>query len=335
MNELPERPFSSLTSTLEKQLVNYRFLLLILTFSLIAYGLAKLGGKALPDIALGVGTGTLSSLIVVWLYGRIAEERAMRRISRDSAIASASETHNFLYTHFEQVVPKKTYPRTSAPTEDFRRDFAPNLETSSIYLHRGSDAGFAAFRIYSLAHLDALKTKVRITFCILDPRATDALWQRARLEIDANQGICSDDEIRSEAEKIRTEIYISLEALFSVRHSLSIQVVFHRDSPFFRAEVFDKAIFISYYLGGEYPGTYQFGNSSYVYKAFQNSINLLCHKPSCRINIDSALTAGNFSNYLHELGFDGSLMELEKMREEKFSLRLKSLPPFSSPNQLF
>lgn len=248
-------------SDLEKETVNQRFVLVLLGVIAIAFRLAFLGNKGWPDAAIGVGSALVASVIVVWLYGRFAEERSIRRIARESATASVSATHDFLVKHFEQVVPRRTYAKTTSPTVEFQRDFVPQLAGSRFYFHRGSDASFAAFRICCLAHHQAIKAKLRISFCVLDPRADQLLRQRAKLELEAGGGSYTQEQLACSTEQVRRAIFIAMEALFSVRHNRSVQLFFHRDNPFFRAEIFDDALFISYYLGGEYPGTYLFSCS--------------------------------------------------------------------------
>src|SRR5262249_13015348 len=152
-----------------------------------------------------------------------------RRIAQESATASVSKTHEFLVKHFEQVVPARTYARTTSPTEEFRRDFASHLEKSKIYLHRGADAGFAAFRVAALAHLPSIRSKLRMNFCVLDPRSDSLLRQRAKLELDNNNRrnrSYSSQDLVDEQKKVQTAIYVALDTLFSVRHLRSVQVFF-------------------------------------------------------------------------------------------------------------
>ena len=309
----------------EGENINLRGLLLAIGLWLVAIALMWLGDKGIPDLLIGVGGGLVSSVAVVFMYSRFAEEISLARISERSAKIATKVANEFLVKRFEQTMPAKTYERTSAPTIEFRDDFVSRLRDSKIYLHRG-DGNFVTFRLFCCAANEAIKSKVQVSLCILDPTADLVVQQRARIELDTKGTQHSNEELSQQVSRILMSIFQSLMALFDIRHTRSVEVFLHRESSFYRSEILDGSLFITYYIGGEFPGTYLYSSQSYVYQAFLHGFKAATTCASMRINFDSRLTEAEFIDKLRGLGCTTSLEELRLSRDESYAIRKTSLP---------
>ena len=326
-NPAPEADGNSQLFRLERENTNFWFFIAIALITVISYWVATKLGKDHGDILVGIGTGVASSTFVVWAYGRFAEERSQARIGKEATNAALNAAGNFLRTRFEQVLPKSTYPKSRRPTEEFRRDFVPHLEKSKLYLHRGDDAGFAAFRLATHAYHPAVKSLLTVQFCVLDPRAVAHVRQRAKLELEnSNEQNFSEAQLQQQAAHVRRKIFITLFALFTVRHVRPVEVFLHRDISFFRAEIFDDAVFLSFYRGGEFPGTYQFDKDSFVYQAFLNATQMSIEASAYYIKFNLQLTEDAFKQHLLELECEISFADLEAAWVKEKGRKTKALP---------
>lgn len=312
---------------LERENTNLWFFIAIACIIVASYWIAMKFDKTYGDILLGIGTGIASSTFVVWAYGRFAEERSQVRIGKEATNAALNAAGAFLKARFQQVLPKSTYPKSKRPTEEFRRDFVLHLVRSKIYLHRGDDAGFAAFRMATHASHPAVKSLLTVHFCVLDPRADAHVRQRAKLEIEnSGEQRYSEAQLQQQASKVRRKIFVTLFSLFTIRYVRSVEVFFHRDISFFRSEIFDDAVFLSFYRGGEFPGSYQFEKDSFVYQAFLNATQMSMEASAYRIRFDATLTEEAFKQHLQELGCDIDFSDLESAWTKEKARKSRALP---------
>lgn len=318
-------PFKLQKRDAENENINLRGLILAIGLWAVAIALMWIGDKGLPDLLIGVGGGLVSSVAVVFIYSRFAEEISLTRISERSAKIATQVAEEFLIGRFDQLMPRKTYAKSTAPTNDFRNDFAPKLKSSKFYFHRG-DGSFSAFRLYSTANIEAIRTKIRVSLCLLDPNAVAAIDQRAKIELDAKGNHYSADQLKERVARVRMSTYVSLVALFDIRHTRPVEVFLHQESSFYRAEILDDSLFVTYYIGGEFPGTYLYGKESHVYQAYLSGFNAICACASRRIEFNSNFAENQFSQILTELGYSGTLLDLRKERDDSYALRTQSLP---------
>lgn len=308
---------------------NLWFILALLAVGSISVGIAWYGSKDLNDVLLGMGTGVFASAAVVWGYGIYAERRANVVIAAACTDAAMAQTKAYLATHFFRSIPIETYDKTSAPTEKFCRDFAPRLVKSAEYIHRGADAGFAVFRLTELINHRCILDKQSIQLQLLDPRAEALLEQRVRIEFESNKTTYSPQDVAKKVADLKLDIYVSLYSAFCICHVRPITVVFHRDNPFYRAEILGDVAFISFYLGGEYPGTFLFGSDSHIYRAFRRSLDITLAAPAGRIDLNQATKHADFIDFLRSLEFAGEVADLEQGRQSRFQKHRARLP-FSS-----
>ena len=273
----------------ENENINLRGLVLAIGLWMIAIALMWIGDKAIPDLLIGVGGGLVSSVAVVFIYSRFAEELSLTRISERSAKIATRVAEDFLVKRFDQLMPLKTYAHSTAPTVDFRNDFGPRLRNSKFYFHRG-DGSFSAFRLYTTANLEPIRSKVQVSLCLLNPMDGPALLQRATIELAAKGSHYAEADVSERIQKIKKLTLISLIALFDIRHTRPVDVYLHSESSFYRAEILDDALFITYYIGGEFPGTYLYSGGSHAYQAYLAGFKAICACAGRRIDFRYTLS---------------------------------------------
>jgi hypothetical protein len=159
-------------------------ILYVIATILVAIGLIILAvwqhNQVLSTIPLAIGTSIIASLLVQTFYARFAQERFIKKVAADTASAAVGYAESVLHNHFTRVVPRKIYPQSPQPLDEFRRDIAEQLRTSKFYRHKGDGASFAGFRLTKLAAHPDMTSKEMITLCVLDPRADRLVHQHAR-----------------------------------------------------------------------------------------------------------------------------------------------------------
>lgn len=310
----------------------YAISILLVAIGLIIFALLP-SNQTISAIPLAIGTSILAALIVQSVYGRIAEERIVKKVAAETASAAVGYAKSVLHDHFTHVVPRTTYPRTLHPTREFRRDMAAQLRKSKIYLYKGDAASFAGFRLTKLATHPDLISKDKITICILDPRAERLVKQHARQKLRTKGNAYSKEDIAKKSDEIREEIFITLVALLDISHLIGVEVILHRESLFFRSEIFEDGLFVSYYLGGHYPGTYFFTRDTYIYEAFQLNFQQIMDCSDYIVRFGDALSEEEFCKQLEALGCAYDISLLRQKRDELYSTYEASLP--FEPNSLF
>ena len=288
--------------------------------------------KFFSSVPLAVGTSIMASMIVQEIHGRIVQERMMKKIAEDSATAAISYAQDVLSESFTNVVPKKTYPRTQKPLLTFRNDMAEQLRHSKQYRHKGDAASFAGFRLTKLAAHPVISSKEQITLCILDPREDRLLYHQARQKLRTTGARFSREDIQERASKIREEIFITLVAMFDIAHLVRVNVALHKENLFFRSEIFEQGVFVSYYLGGSYPGTYFFDRNTHVFAAFMLNFAQILDFSEYNLHFGDEITEQEFLQHLQALKCPDSIEALRKKRDTKYSQYENSLVfPTSEP----
>jgi hypothetical protein len=281
------------------------------------------------QISSAVGTSVLAALLVQWLYGLMAEQALAQAVAVEASNAAEEQTKTFLYERFARVVPIKSYARSQEPTEEFRADIEKLLRTSRSYRHKGSAAGFAGFRLQMLKNHQAIKDLDQIVFCILDPREQGLLEQQAWLKLtNAGERAFTREDLSRETDQLREEAFITLVTLYDIAHERPTTVYLHTENLFFRSEIFDDGLFISYYLGGEYPGTYLYENSTFVWKAFLvNFQNVVRYSGTERcMEFRRQTDEAVFMQWIAELGCTADLPTLRSKRDALHATYRASVP---------
>lgn len=269
------------------------------------------------EILIAIGTSILASILFYILYSMSAEEKVLREISESSAKAATEFATSLFQQRFESMLPVKVYPATSAPVEEFDIDFNNLLRDSKIYKHKGDSAGFATFRLTVLSERGYPLDK-EITLLLLDPRRKDLFEERAKHELSSLHKMYNKAELLETANKLRNNVYITLMGLYDICHITKVQVAFYEEHVFFRTELMDGGAFLTYYLGGEFPGSYLYPQKTFTYKAYFTNFRQVYDSSTKKISFDNRLQDDEFAKDLQELGCEFNIDDLRKFKDERF-----------------
>jgi hypothetical protein len=152
------------------------------------------------------------------------------------------------------------------------------------------------------------------------------------------------DGLEREMEKLRQDVFVTMVALFDIRHMVTTNLYFHVDLPFFRCELFDEGMFLTYYLGSAtYPETLHFANRTRPYMAYNKGLELTrrfasksMYLSSVGPSADLVDTDEKLLDRLRELGCQADLNVLRQKMEERFeALQTELQGGGVSPQELF
>ena len=266
------------------------------------------------EILIAVGTSIVSSIVFYTLYSRTAEERVLRNITR----ASADYATSLFTERFERMLPTKVFPATSLPTAEFDLYFNPMLTRSKTYRFKGDSGSFTSFRVTYLIE-STYHLEKEITLLLLDPRETRLFEERAQIELAGSKGQYSRAQLKEKTKEMQNDVYVTLVALFDIRHRINVDVAFHRELMFLRSEIVDDGIFVTYYLGGEFPGTYLYSQNTLAYEAYLMNFRQNCEIAVARFSFNNELEEDSFIAILKELGSETNMEDLRRLKDERFA----------------
>ena len=271
-------------------------------------------GILLVSISGSVVASTIMYVLLSWFVEPARQEAQAQQTTR-YAIAVA---HEQFQARFEVSLPTATYEASDIPKGEFSNAFVRLLLASRRYDHKGTAGRFTTFRLTRLHDHDEVRKLREIRLCLLDPRAEDPIRAHAIHRIRERRQNADDDSIAEEMQQIREDVFVSLVALFGIRNSLPTTVFLHTDLPFFRCEMFDTGMFLTYYLGGaRYPATLQFSSDTQPYEAYRYSLDLTHNYAPVVLEFKSSGPPGTLNTVdklmaqLAELGCDLDLTGLQ------------------------
>jgi hypothetical protein len=299
---------------------------LALALGLIAAGyLAILPAKYL-DAFRAVGESILASLVLYILISLFLDPR--RQLHQAHALAGYAifEANKQFQQRFEVSLPTAVYEASSVPKVDFRKDFVALMTRSTRYDHCGTTAHFASFRLASARGHPEVTQLDQVRLCIVDPRADDIIRAHCVLRMQDDIEPKHAARIASEIRRMKEEVYITLVALFDIGSNISTVVYLHANLPYFRCEMFDDGMFLTYYLGGaQYPETLEFSSSTRPYQAYRSAMLLVRRFATKTVQFgytgpssDLIEDEGALTALLSHLGCTTSLDELRVKRDERF-----------------
>lgn len=269
------------------------------------------------QILIAIGTSILASILFYLLYSRTAEERVLREVSTQVTLMATEYATSLFQQRFNKMMPTKIYPETGVPSREFNDDFDEILQKSMIYKYKGDAASYTTFRLHMLCQKGNLLDK-EIKLLLLDPRELQLFEDRAQVELTKRPS--SKAELTSYANELRQKVYVTLVALFDISHSSRIEVAFHKEHPFFRSEIFEEGIFLTYYLGGEFPSTYLYSRDTVSYNALLLNFWQNYNASKDHIVFNDQLTEATLRSVLDSLGCTDSIEELRRKKEEGFKI---------------
>ena len=271
-------------------------------------------GAIWVEILIAIGTSIISSIIFYFIYSRTAEKYILKSVAETSTEYALS----LFRKQYKEMLPSQIFPATNLPTKRFDSYYNPLLEKSKTYRYKGDSANYTVFRLAYLLN-SATFLKKEITLLLLDPREQQLFEERAQIELSNSMEKYSREHLKVKTNKMRMDVYVSLVALFDERHRLNVKVAFHKELMFFRSEIFDDGIFVTYYLGGEFPATYLYHADTLVYKAYLMNFRQNDEPVTLRLSFNNRLGEKQFITFLNELGNQASLEDLRQMKEKRFA----------------
>ncbi|HEX8566005.1 MAG TPA: hypothetical protein VF648_10080 [Pyrinomonadaceae bacterium] len=270
------------------------------------------------QVFLAIGTSMCSSMLFYIFYSSFLEKRVLKDVTENAAKDAVIYANSLYLERFERMIPSFTYPSTSSPMPEFQIHFNNILKKSKIYKFKGEEGGFTAFRIYKLSDKGFLLQK-DITLLIMDPRSKTLIRERAKIDLASFKPNFSKQELESHIQVMRKGIYATVVSVFDISHKTRVQLGFHTEHLFFRSEIFDDGIFVTFYLGGEFPGTAFYSSNTYIYQAFLENFRQINKSAVPTISFSTQMTDNNLLEFLKKLDCEFKLDELREFNKELFS----------------
>jgi hypothetical protein len=275
-----------------RRLVTTAFALAVVFGLLVGFVLTLFDDRlTLDSILSSIGVNLIASVMFAlffsWLSGNI-QQRALLANLRE-AYGAATERQEAATVRLSQKIdaltgelfgklagfqrlymPDATYEASVVPAPEFNRDINASLAEAFNYAFRGTSAKFVSLRLERIRprNLNAVE------IVTLDPQSTEALKARAVERLQQrradNMPAASVEEV---IEDIRQEILMSLVALFDQRQRCSVKVAFAQEPSATRLEVFDDAVYVSWYQSPKstrlpFPETFRFLRGSFLYEVY-------------------------------------------------------------------
>jgi hypothetical protein len=286
---------------------------------------------SLPDILRGVGSSVIASIILYVLVSVLIDPKREVAQAQQAIMYGVQAANRQFAERFEVALPTAVYEGSNLPKPMFRDAFVDLLSSSTRYDFKGDSASFTTYRLARCCDRPEIRRLDQIRLCVLDPLSDRAVSIYAEQYL--RQHGQSYDAIKAAemAIEIKTDIFVSLWTLYSIRHKVTVSVYFHADLPFFRCELFDGGMFLTYYLDRkiypDYPETLQFSARTRPYRAYSNAVAVArTFAPKmvmfCEMSpgADVINTDDKFLALLNDLGCELPQEELDRRRDKRFQL---------------
>jgi len=330
----------------------YTRLLTLNTLAVVlAIGLVLVGLSFLPipstavTLAIGsVGSGVVASVVVYAIVSlRLDPIRQAEQTNR-----IISQVNDIWYQQFNQRfqewLPTHTYTGSEVLRRDLREEFARLVKSSDRYDYKGGTANYTTFRLFTLARHPDIRRLHEIRLCLLDPRQMTPLKAFGVQQLQQRRITATDDEIEAITARIKNDIYISIVALFDIRHAVSTAIYFHGDLPVSRCEMFDDGMFLTYYQADvKYPPVFQFAANTSSFRTYKQNMDLTREFAAKVLRFDRTgpsadlvHTAELLQQRLTDLGCRESVATLREQMEARFvALRRELEVVHMDPKELF
>ncbi|MBA9004998.1 hypothetical protein [Thermomonospora cellulosilytica] len=228
-------------------------------------------GEAFSAIGLNLVASVIFALFYTTISGNIQERMLMEQI--EGTIGSVSqELLGKLAGYEAHYMPAATYDAGTQFSEEYNDAVSQSLATTTSYMFRGTSAKYVPPRLH-LAPRGRLR---RVSILMLDPRAKAAIEARAAIKRDQTNSTKTVTEL---AREVTDEILMSVVALFDCRHFCESEIAFTRDVAATRIELFDDAVYISWYQGPDsakkpIPESLKFARGTFPYEVHAQEAHL-------------------------------------------------------------
>lgn len=293
----------------------------------LSMGIAKpnTAEKIVGLVLTTLGLSATSSCIFAFFYGRRAQERMLFAIASESA----NTTQNLFVERFANVLPEIIFPESRRPTDDYFTFFSNMMDNSNTYLYKGDVAALTSVRIVDMAKTTRALVNNNVRMLLLDPRTDAAFLESARAQLAREAGVhrtgATDPDtiptLAARAAEMKADVLASAWGLFKIREYLPhLQLGLYATPPVFFSQLVDDGLFLSFYLGGEYPRGYFYRKTSVVYAAYAKDFQLTWEIARGRgdtLNLEASCSPSDLNAWLTNLGL-GTLKVGEKIVDEEY-----------------
>ncbi len=239
---------------------------------------------------------------------------------------------------FENVLPELIFPETRTPTDDYREFFGTMIDSSSNYYYKGDVAALTSVRIAHLATTTRALVNDRLQMLLLDPRHLPAFREAARAQVARTAGIPAaggqpvprvpggTSDLDRKIAELKVDVLTSIWGLHQVRDKLPrLEVGVYSTPPVFFSQLVDDGLFLSFYLGGEYPRGYFYNKRSVVFSAYSQDFRLTWEiaKESSDTRSLVQLSSDELLEWLSVLGMGQLQLNGEPVKVETVEARWK------------
>jgi hypothetical protein len=299
----------------------------IFALTLIVLGYSAALPQKYSGAFQAVGEAIVASLILYILVSLFLDPRRQLAQAHELAQYAIREANRKFQETFQVSLPTAVYEESSVPKRDFRKNFAILFNGSTRYDHCGTTAHFASFRLAAAQRNPQVTRLDQIRLCILDPRAREIIRAHCYLRLLEGADERLSDFVTAEIIRLQDEIYTTLVALYDISDTVSTSVFLHANLPYFRCEMFDSGMFLTYYIGGSaYPETLEFATSTRPYDAYKSAMLLVRRFSTKTIQFghsgpsaDLIHDEDELASLLSDLGCERTLDELRTNRDRRFA----------------
>jgi hypothetical protein len=222
---------------------------------------------------------------------------------------------------FDRMMPAKIYPETSIPDEKFNNCFTKVFESSKHYKYKGDTASYASYRLNRFFREGKLSGK-EIKLLLLDPREEYLFKSVAQDELERD---FPKEELDEKIQELRQKIFVTLVIMFDLRQAGTalLEATFYKEQMYFRSEIMDNGIFLTYIVDEESPSCYFYLNQSLIYdsylKNFNQNYNLAKKEDSQSITFNNMSSDDELKNLLENFGCNDSLENLRNSAKFRFT----------------
>lgn len=256
------------------------------------------GGQIASAIGLNLIASVLFALLFSFISGRVQERLLLERI--EATIGGVSQELLGKLAGFEDsYMPTRTYDAGDQWDTAYNSDVTASLNKTVAYAFRGTSAKYVPSRLCK-----APRGRLQyVRIIILDPRSQETMQARAAIRKDQTR---SGMEVRDIAGEIKDEILMSVVALFECRAFCSPEIHFVRDVAATRSELFDDAVYISWYQGPEsarrqFPESLKFSQGTFFYQVQAQELHQRHLLAGYKMKIDQNTNEADIISHLSEL----------------------------------
>lgn len=336
----------NLLGLIEKYATRF-FASLIVLLCLILFYFGTQIFSSLKDVFISVSTSLLASLIFAVIYSSVVERHHMTVVNEelslsvkkavdemkqlqqdnmqqisDLTVAKIEEIEKSYFheisLHFRELIPSDYFPPTNEPDQRFNATLSAALAKSHLYLFKGVTGRFIPSRLSIVNHHN-LTCKI----LLIDPASEDLLRLYIR---DRFGSAVSYTEVAERVRRVKQEIYMTVVDLFDQARWTSVDIKMYNGPVFYRTEIFDEQVFISYFTAKPptaFPTTYLYSRDNFFYNTFLTDFNQTFELASLSITFNSRSTEQDLLNFLPQIGCN--VGELPHLREEAEKFRYEFL----------